>query len=85
LEEARIVRVSFDLQAGGDRQHKVRINVPGEVEDVDVTAKASYERRIELPAGGRVELNLSCECERIIAPGDQRELYFDISAFRIQE
>ena len=84
LDEARIVKVSFNLHTGGDRRQKVQIAVPGEVEDVEVTTKTPYGRTIELAASGRVELNLSCECERIIAPGDRREMYFGVSAFRIQ-
>ena len=85
LDEPRVVTVRLELQTGSEDRRTVRIGLSGETEAIEVALRAPYTKQIEIPRRGRVEVDLSCDCDRVVAPGDPREMYFGVAQVEIIE
>src|ERR1700716_2666907 len=85
LETWRQVRVSMQLRTGFDKPRTIRISILDHTESVSVGRVLPWERVVALPPLGLLELSFSCDCKRVNAPSDPRNLYFNIDDLKVED
>lgn len=84
LSQPQTVKLMVTLQTGHPQTETIRVSAGGQAETVKVTSHtAAYTQTMRLPPRQSIDVRFDCECNKINAPDDSRNLYFALINLKV--